>query len=1138
MLEQYLKDLHKAASHGDAREETYYPVLKTFLELFAQEKTRRKAEVTVLPKATEAGNPDMRVWDGRQHITGYVEAKDPSVTDLDRIENSEQLKRYRSTFPNVILTNYYEFRLYRDGERILKVQAGRPFISKKLGMAPPAENEKELFELLERFFSFSIPRIYNASQLAKELAKRTRFLRDEVIQIELKEEESRNKKDLLGFYEAFKQYLIATLTHAQFADLYAQTITYGLFAARTRANGPFNRQSAVQYLPSTIGILRDVFQFISLGNPPQNLQVVVDDIAEVLEVTDAQKILHEYFHQHKGSDPIVHFYETFLAAYDPKIRERRGVYYTPEPVVNYIVKSLHHILKEKFDKPDGFASQGVTVLDPAGGTLTFPAVAVQQAVDEYTGKYGSGGVQGFIKNHILQNFYSFELMMAPYAIGHLKMSFVLEELGYTLADDERFKLYLTNTLEMEDLQQIQIPGLSSLSEESHAAAMVKKEQPILVIMGNPPYSGHSANKNQWIDDLLKKGYNNPDGTKDEGYYRVDGKPLGERNPKWLQDDYVKFIRFAQWKIDQNGEGVLGFITNHSYLDNPTFRGMRQSLLNTFNEIHILNLHGNSLKKEKTPEGGKDENVFDIQAGVSIALMVKEKNKKGCRVKYADLFGLQKDKYDILSKHELKKTKWNELKPKSDFYLFVKQNIEVEKLYSKFLSINDIFPVNSVGVVTAKDHFAIAATENILKRRIQMFLDKTLPLNVIEETFNLKSKEIFNIEDIRNNLRKESMWQEELKEIDYRPFDKKWIIYNDLIIERKREEVMSHMLQENCGLCIGRQGQVVGSEHLWNLAFVSDTMIDFNLFYRGGGTLFPLYIYPSKQEKEKKRRGNLMMLFEPEEEFITRRPNIHPEVRKMLADAYGKEPSPGVIFYYIYSVLYSNIYRERFADFLKIDFPKIPFPSSKMLFLKLAVLGERLADLHLLKSSELNPPVARYQGSGSDRIEKVKYETPTLPPSGRPSREENNTPLEGHPEESSPQLSPLEGRPEKSSPQLSPLEGRPEESSPQLSPLEGHPEKSSPQLSPLEGGRGVSGRVYINSEKYFEGITTEVWNYHIGGYQVLHKYLKDRKGRNMDDPVHYCRIATAISKTIELQKEIDELYEGVEEGVIMKEREVG
>lgn len=496
LLERYLKELSNTFQRGDAREESYYKHLDELVREIAVLLGIKNIEVTTLPKKTEAGNPDFRLWDGKNHIIGYIEAKDPSNTNLDIIETSEQLKRYYSTFPNVILTNFYEFRLYRHGERIKEVMIGRPILALKLQSPPPAENIAELEELFARFFSFSLPSIKTARALAIELAKRTRFLRDEVVAVELAENNGKGHKQIAGFYEAFKKYLITTLNEKQFADLYAQTITYGLFVARTRAKGEFNRKIAYDYIPPTIGILRDVFRFISLEDPPKSLQIIVDDIAELLGVTEVKKILDEYYQAGKGNDPIIHFYETFLSTYDPGIREKRGVYYTPEPVVNYIVRVIHSLLKTHFHLPDGLASPEVKLLDPAAGTLTFPVKAITLAAEEYSNKYGEGALHQWIKNHILPNYFAFELMMAPYAIGHLKIGFILDELGYKLSDDERFQLYLTNTLEMEEIKQITIPGISSLSEESHLAGKVKKEQPILVILGNPPYSGISSNINE------------------------------------------------------------------------------------------------------------------------------------------------------------------------------------------------------------------------------------------------------------------------------------------------------------------------------------------------------------------------------------------------------------------------------------------------------------------------------------------------------------------------------------------------------------------------------------------------------------------------------------------------------------------
>ena len=487
IFNKYLKDVADVAGQGDAREESFYPALEAMLSGLADVSGRKHVHVTTLPRPTEGGNPDFRLWNGSDRIIGYIEAKKPTEERLNDIEQTEQLQRYLKTFPNLILTNFLEFRLYREGVPVETVSAGRPHTLNRLGAAPPLENEEELYDLLNRFLDFALPRTFTAESLAVELAKRTRLLRD-VINEEMRD--GPNSSDhLSGFFEAFRTYLIGSLTPEAFADLFAQTITYGLFAARIRAGDDFNRGVAFDNIPHTIGVLRDLFRYVSLGNLPDQLAWCVDDIAEVLAVADAPGILDEYYRDGKGSDPIVHFYETFLAQYDPDERERRGVYYTPEPVVGYIVRSLHGLLKTEFAKPDGLASEGVTLLDPAAGTMTFVARAAQQAVSEFESKYGAGGARDFIRNHILRKFYAFELMMAPYTVGHLKMSFLLQELGHRLSDDERMAFYLTNTLDWEKLEQTRIPGLSALAEESRLASDVKKQTPILCILGNPPYSG-------------------------------------------------------------------------------------------------------------------------------------------------------------------------------------------------------------------------------------------------------------------------------------------------------------------------------------------------------------------------------------------------------------------------------------------------------------------------------------------------------------------------------------------------------------------------------------------------------------------------------------------------------------------------
>jgi len=1043
MLKSYLKKIFKTANQGDAREESYYATLEELMKDLAHSYGKSNIHITTLPKSTEAGNPDFRVWDGKQHIVGYIEAKAPTVENLDFIEHSEQLKRYRNTFPNLILTNFFEFRLYRNGILVNKALIARPFIVHKLKMAPPVEKEPDFMKLIEEFYSFSLPKVYNAKNLAIELAKRTKFLKDEVITEELAEEERNGKGFILGFYEAFRQFLISGLSKDDFADLYSQTITYGLFAARIRAKNGFNRKLAYDNIPRTIGILRDVFRFVSLEDVPAQMEWIIDDIAEVLSVAEVNKLLQDYFREGKGKDPVVHFYETFLAEYDPKTRERRGVYYTPEPVVSYIVSSLHHILKDRFGRADGLASNSVTVLDPASGTLTFLAEAAKLAVNEFASKYGGGDREGFIKEHILKNFYAFELMMAPYAVGHLKMSFLLEELGYSLQRDDRFKLYLTNALDMEELEQTSLPGMASLSEESRLAGKVKKEQPILVILGNPPYSGHSANKGEWIDRLLKHGYTHRSGIKDDGYYRVNGKPLGEKNPKWLQDDYVKFIRFGQWKIDQAGEGVLGFITNHSYMDNPTFRGMRDSLMNSFNEIYLLDLHGNSLKKEKCPDGSKDENVFDIRQGTAIALFIKGKRKNNKKVFYSERWGLRKEKYDWLSNNDMATTKWRKIAPKTEFYLFIPRDEKLLEQYEKSPKITDIFPTNSVGIVTARDKFVIDTNKNALKRRIRMFCDEKIPDELIGEPYKLKDKSNWNLKTAREKVRNDKDWENSFAQILYRPFDIQWIFYHDVLVERSRRNVMRHMMQENLGLIFHKREELqISYAHF----LVTDNIIEHGgLSSKTTCYLAPLYLYPDPDKKD---------LFSHLEESKERKPNINEKIFSALSKTYKTKPTPGDIFYYIYAVFYSSIYRTKYAEFLKTDFPRVPFTRDKRLFDKLAEYGKRLADLHLMQSPELDSLLVKFQGTGDKRVDKIK-----------------------------------------------------------------HDEKDE--------------RVYINKDQYFEGIEENICQYRIGGYQVCDKWLKDRKGKvlSLDDIKHYCKVATAIEHTINIQKSIDEIYNEAENELI-------
>ncbi len=951
-FQTYLKRLSEVFRAGDAREESFYGALAQLVEQVAQMLGRSAIQVTTQPRPTEAGNPDFRVWDGRSRIVGYLEAKPPTELHLDRISASPQLQRYRETFPNLILTNFLEFRLYRHGQLVESAQLGLPYALTQLGTTPPVQEAEKTLALFQRFFDFSAPQLETPESLAIELAKRTRFLR-EVVLDELERERQAGKGHLLGFYEAFSQFLIADLSPQEFADLYAQTITYGLFAARTRATNGFTRQSAYSHIPPTLGILRDLFRFLSLGNLPPQMEWIVDEIAQVLADADVQSMITQFARTGRGDDPVVHFYETFLAHYDPQERERRGVYYTPDPVVSYITRSLHALLKSRFEMPDGLADERVTLLDPSAGTMTFIVRSAERAVQEFTEKYGTGARNAFIRDHILPHFCAFELMMAPYAVGHLKFAFFLEELGYHLHHDERVRFYLTNTLDMSELEASRLPGLASLAEESHLAGQVKRNEPILAIVGNPPYSGHSANQGEWIRQQV------------ETYKYVNGEPLNERNSKWLQDDYVKFLRFAQWKIEQAGRGMVGMITNHSYLDNPTFRGMRWSLLQTFDELYLLNLHGNSLKREKCPDGSPDENVFDIRQGVAIALFIKygHERKGEPKVFYADLWGRREAKYDWLDTHDVANTDWTPLNPQPPFYLFVPQNQTGLARYNTFPSVTEIFEIYGVGMTTARDNFVIDHNKNALVNRIRLFKHYQGTDEELHTVFQINKKQGWSIRRAWQMLQEipDSELEQYAVPVLYRPFDIRWIFYHDSVVWRTVKRVMRHMmLGENVALITHRREELALD---WSHALVTEFITEHGLISsKTTNYHFPLYLYPKAEQGEQLSLTAVS----------TRRPNLKPELFGQLAQHYGQPPTPEQVFYYLYAVLYAPTYREQYADYLRIDFPRVPFTQDHALFLELAGLGERLANLHLLRSAELDPPLCRFEGEGDNRVRKVTY----------------------------------------------------------------------------------------------------------------------------------------------------------------------
>ncbi|MEQ8973024.1 MAG: N-6 DNA methylase [Coleofasciculus sp. C1-SOL-03] len=610
-FDSYLKSIQKNRQKGSER--SHYPALKALLDDPAN-----GIDAVIEEKGNKAGIPDFTVK-RRDLLVGYVEAKDVG-SNLNSIEKTEQLQRYLESFPNLVLTNYLEFRWYVNGKRRLK-----QVLADINDSTLQVKNTEKIAALLEQFLNYTGDIISNPENLAQQMARLTKAIRLATLTALSQE---KNKGELHQLKQGFSEVLLPQLTDPDFADMYAQTISYGLFAARVgHAQNPggegFTRRTAGTYIPATNPFLKRLFNTIVETDAVSQIDWAIDDLVQLLAQVDMSSILEKFGQRTRQDDPVVHFYETFLAAYNKALRKSRGVYYTPEPVVSFIVRSVDAILKERFDLPLGLADNAkdpktqkprVQILDPATGTGTFLYEVIKQIYCNLEDIGMANQWDSYVEDNLLNRLFGFELLMAPYAIAHLKLGLALQELGYQFKGKQRLGIYLTNTLD-EALKKSEILFGQFVAQEANEASTVKRDVPVMVVLGNPPYSGHSANKSEWIAGLV------------HDYYYVDGVLLGEKNPKWLQDDYVKFIRFGQWRIDRTGSGIMALITNHGYLDNPTFRGMRQSLEKTFDEIYLMDLHGNSKKKEVAPDGSPDKNVFDIQQGVAVAIMVKYPQEK-------------------------------------------------------------------------------------------------------------------------------------------------------------------------------------------------------------------------------------------------------------------------------------------------------------------------------------------------------------------------------------------------------------------------------------------------------------------------------------------------------------------------------
>lgn len=580
--------------------------------------------------------------------------------------------------------------------------------------------------------------------------------------------------------------------------------------------------------------------------------------------------------------------------------------------------------------------------------LLLLAQTAKFAIEDFTEKYGEGHRANFIKDHILKNFYAFELMMAPYAIAHLKMSFLLDEYGYKMQDTDRFKLYLTNTLEVEDLEQTRIPGMASLSEESKQATLVKRKQPILAIMGNPPYSIASYNNSVFIDGNGKKGKDEIKGLMD--LYKEDVKD--EKNIQLLSDDYAKFIRFCHWKIEEAGQGVMGLITKNTYLNTSAFKGLRKKMLESFDKVYVYNLHGKLY--EKTPSGGKDQNVFDIRVGTAILIGVKtgkKKEKDLGKLLYAELYGDRNFKYDFLNFHNINNTSFEELKTDKTYYFFEKKNFNEVELYSTFWKIDEIFNDYISGVQTGKDHFVIGDDEKELTNRLNSFIISNLPKDLIEKAFQIKDQAKFKIIKIKETFK--SIDKNKLECYSFKPFYIRKIYYDTFFLRRDSYKVMKNLKQVNSNLALILKKS--STDTIYNSAMCSNCITDLN-FLGGQSYVFPLWLYEDG--------SNLF--------GASKKSNFKIEFEQILEKQYKQGELTEKIFYYIYAILYSQKYREGFAEQLQIDYPRIPFTANYKLFTTVSEIGKSIVELHLLTSKELSKPLIKFNGKGNSKVSEIEF----------------------------------------------------------------------------------------------------------------------------------------------------------------------
>ena len=909
----------------------------------------------------DTGKPDCIAQEGLLPV-GYVEAEALGI-DLDALTGhaKTQNERFIKNLDNFILTNFVEFRLYTNSTIRATAQLPNNVESRNIQESLSTTNAIET--LLDRFFSARPMSLATPDALAKYLARRTRELRVQIERV-LHNQHS----EVYRIFKAFQKLLLSALTSDDFADMYAQTLAYGLFTARcTLPNGTnFSRQTAAEILPRSNPFLRRLFHQVVSPDLDSNITWILDDIVNLLRNVPTEMLRTAFDAQTHLEDPTIHFYETYLKEYDAERRVNRGVYYTRSPIISYIVRSVDILLKTKLGKVDGLADDTALVLDPATGTGGFLLETLRHIHQYVTDTYGSGYWQQYVNGKLVKRLSGFEILVASYTIAHLKLSLFLQSQDWNPTDTERLHIYLTNTLE-EAQERETIPFAGFIAEEANAAVKVKRDTPILAIIGNPPWPRKSANPSRYKDNKLTFI-----GNLIEDYKQVDGKPFDD-NFQPLQADYVKFIRWAQWRIEKNGEGVIGYVVRDSFLDGPIFRGMRQNLINSFNAIYLLNLHGNPFSKETVPDGEKDENVFEIRQGVSILLCVKERdNSTPAKVCYSDMWGNRRKKYQTLLDTNIQNTEWTEIHPISPLYLFVPYHItkEREREYKHGWAISDIFHERLTGLFTGKDELTIQRDPELVREIISDFV--SLSEIEIRQKHGLgdKDKKDWTVKAAQADIRDLSASEHRATPICYRPFDTQFTCYTGKssgFHNRPRRDIMRHFLTgNNLALCVCK----TVTKSIWQHALITNQITEKNYVSNGrseSGYVFPLYLYPDADGLNLSTERYLNL----KPEFLTA---LSEKLTLQQSGQFGMPEgiSPENILAYIYAVLYTPAYRERYYEPLKYGFPRIPLPIDLEHFRRLSILGQKLIDLHLLKTVPESSQ-HRFEGEGDGSVSALDHQ---------------------------------------------------------------------------------------------------------------------------------------------------------------------